>query len=108
MTSRHNSSNPATKRHVQFGDVTYARFPPGDSVRASKEKVGSDRTVSRRIISLTHHIARILFSLLVARKNSPSGKQALRDLSQRERFLMNVEYQVKNLENLLSVAELQY
>ena len=44
----------------------------GEFVRANNKKVGTDPTFSRRIFSLTNHIAKICFSLRVARKNSPS------------------------------------
>jgi hypothetical protein len=39
-----------------------ARSPPGEFVRANSKKVGTDPTFSRRIISLTNHIAKICFS----------------------------------------------
>jgi hypothetical protein len=54
-----------------------ARSPLGEFVRVNSKKVGADPTFLRRIFSLTNHIAKICFSLLVARKNSPSGEQAL-------------------------------
>jgi hypothetical protein len=54
-----------------------ARSPPGEFVRANSKKVGTDPTFSQRIFSLTNHIAKICFSLRVARKNSPSGERAL-------------------------------
>jgi hypothetical protein len=37
-------------------------FPPGEFVRANSKKVGTDPTFSRRIFSLTNHIAKICFS----------------------------------------------
>jgi hypothetical protein len=42
-------------------------FPLGEFVCANSKKVGADPTFSRRIISLTNHIAKIRFSL---RENS--------------------------------------
>jgi hypothetical protein len=52
-----------------------ARSPLGEFVRANSKRVGTDPTFSRRIFSLTNHIAKIFFSLRVARKNSPSGER---------------------------------
>ena len=57
-------------------NVSKARSPLGEFVRANSKKVGTDPTFSRRIFSLTNHIAKICFSLRVARKNSPSGERA--------------------------------
>jgi hypothetical protein len=56
--------------------LTKARSPLGEFVRADSKEVGTDPTFSRRIFSLTNHIAKICFSLRVARKNSPSGERA--------------------------------
>ena len=50
--------------------------PLGEYVRANSKKVGTDPPFSRRIFSLTNHIAKFYFSLHVARKNSPSGERA--------------------------------
>jgi hypothetical protein len=36
-------------------------FPLGEIVRANSKKVGTDPTFSRRIFSLTNHIAKICF-----------------------------------------------
>ena len=43
----------------KFVYLTWAHFPLGEFVRANSRKVGTDPTFSRRIFSLTNHIAKI-------------------------------------------------
>ena len=57
-----------------------ARFPLGEFVRATRSKTRiqqRDWLAKKFAASSTNHVAGFLFSLRVARTNSPSGKRAL-------------------------------
>ena len=67
-------------RYVSFNIAqSKARFPLGEFVRATRAKTRiqqRDWLPKQRTFSPTNHVAEFLFSLRVARTNSPSGKRA--------------------------------